>query len=275
MSKSLKNFISIRDYFKMGLTSNPGDDFRIFCLQNKYDSLITYSDDRIADAATIREKITSFLSMVERIQSKQQSLLSSLHMENPSDSAKDLTSKLFSAQGTIYKKLADDFHTPAVLQEVLDLISSGNIYGNRLLQQYSSVPTLTESKITVDPIEPLLSIDRYLRKLLSTFGLQFVEKTNASHVSSDVADSQKLLELLVQLRTTVRSVAVTGMKSSKDRQKKIIADASQPSVDVEKELKKLCQDILQATDKTRLDAEKELNLKLDDSYGSETVVRKK
>ena len=38
MSKSLKNFISIRDY----LAGQDAEDFRLFCLQNRYWANVEY-----------------------------------------------------------------------------------------------------------------------------------------------------------------------------------------------------------------------------------------
>jgi cysteinyl-tRNA synthetase len=67
MSKSLKNFISIKEYFQHNLTSNPAEDFRIFCLQFKYSTGIHFSYDRIKDAEIYRKKIIEFLSLVDNI----------------------------------------------------------------------------------------------------------------------------------------------------------------------------------------------------------------
>lgn len=61
MSKSLKNFISIRSYLESKLTSNPPDDLRLYCLQYKYQATLTYSIDRITEAANYRMKIENFL----------------------------------------------------------------------------------------------------------------------------------------------------------------------------------------------------------------------
>jgi cysteinyl-tRNA synthetase len=70
MSKSLKNFISIKEYFENNFTSNPSEDFRIFCLQFKYSTNINFSNDRIKDAEIYRKKIIEFLSLVDNIHSK-------------------------------------------------------------------------------------------------------------------------------------------------------------------------------------------------------------
>ena len=64
MSKSLKNFISINDYLNAQLTSAPADDFRLYCLQHKYHSTLTYSEARVQEAAKLRCKFESFFASV-------------------------------------------------------------------------------------------------------------------------------------------------------------------------------------------------------------------
>lgn len=59
MSKSLKNFISIKEFLQEG--EDRAKLFRIFCLLNRYGTSIEYSQDRMKDASTIYQKITNFL----------------------------------------------------------------------------------------------------------------------------------------------------------------------------------------------------------------------
>lgn len=68
MSKSLKNFITIKELLEVDATvksalSAPGDDFRLWCLgiSGSYRGPATYSRDRIDEARMIREKIVKFL----------------------------------------------------------------------------------------------------------------------------------------------------------------------------------------------------------------------
>jgi cysteinyl-tRNA synthetase len=272
MSKSLKNFISVQDYLQKNLTSFPSDDFRIFCLQNKYDSQVTYSEDRIRDAAAVREKISEFLVLVDRVQKQNLQVVDTTTklLEKPAPEAKLLTSKLLEAKLSIRQNLSNDFHTPAVIEVLLDLISSGNGYGSKLLQQYSSVSAV---KSRVYPLEPLLSIQRYVRNLLIMLGLKFCQNECASQVPQLISQ-QKALDILVELRSTVRNLVVAEMKASKGRIKSSSV-ASSDSTEIEQHLKRLCQNLLKATDKTRVDAERELEVKLDDGYGSDTLIRKK
>lgn len=283
MSKSLKNFISIRDYLQKGITPHPADDFRLFCLQNKYDSLITYSEERIRDAAVVREKFSSFLALVDMVENKVQqreavaatttNTTSSSRMpsQKPSEEAKTLTKRLHRAQNNVRVYLQNDFHTPAVLQELLDLVSAGNVYGGRLLQQAADVTA------SMEPREPLLSTARYIRSLFSMFGLQFVHQpfTTSTTSATSGEDFDKVVRLLIHLRSSVRQTAVQEMKASKKRTKQSSGVSSADTVEVEQAIRSLCQSVLEATDSTRSQAEAELGLKLDDGHGADTIVRKK
>ena len=283
MSKSLKNFISIRDYLRKGLTPYPADDFRLFCLQNKYDSLITYSEERIRDAAVVREKFSSFLALVDLVENKVQqreavaidtTTSSRMPSQKPSDEAKTLTKRLHRAQCNVRVYLQNDFHTPAVLQELLDLVSAGNAYGSRLLQQAAVTADATAS---MDPREPLLSTGRYIRSLFSMFGLQFVHQpvTTSTTRATGGEDFDKVVRLLINLRSSVRQTAIQEMKASKKRTKQSSGASSTDTVEGEQAIRSLCQSILEATDSTRSQAEVELGLKLDDGHGADTIVRKK
>ncbi|CAN8068904.1 unnamed protein product, partial [Agarophyton chilense] len=58
MSKSLKNFVSVREFLKDGGSS---DAFRTFCLLHRYSSPVEYSEERLADAQAHARRVKSFL----------------------------------------------------------------------------------------------------------------------------------------------------------------------------------------------------------------------
>lgn len=65
MSKSLKNFITIRQLLdedsSSSALSSPADDFRLWCLGLDYRSAATYSEERLAEARSRREKMVRVL----------------------------------------------------------------------------------------------------------------------------------------------------------------------------------------------------------------------
>ncbi len=74
MSKSLKNFITVREMLNKGEDQHDGgpcepglaaDTFRIFCLQHKYRDPVTYHDQCMADAISAHNTIIRFLWLAE------------------------------------------------------------------------------------------------------------------------------------------------------------------------------------------------------------------
>jgi len=65
MSKSLKNFISIKQFFKEYGTYS-GTLFRFFCLQIPWNSNVDFSKDRMMDASNLVEKFKLFFNNVEQ-----------------------------------------------------------------------------------------------------------------------------------------------------------------------------------------------------------------
>ncbi len=74
MSKSLKNFITVREMLNKGENRHGGgrcepgraaDTFRIFCLQHKYRDPVTYHDQCMADAISAHDTIIRFLWLAE------------------------------------------------------------------------------------------------------------------------------------------------------------------------------------------------------------------
>ena len=59
MSKSLKNFVTVRDF--LGGSGHP-DDLRVFCLQYHYRSDVHYAPERLAEARAIRTALARFVA---------------------------------------------------------------------------------------------------------------------------------------------------------------------------------------------------------------------
>ena len=55
MSKSLKNFITIKDFLQEGHSPN---DLRWFCLQNHYRAHVEFGPDRVENARSTHQKVT-------------------------------------------------------------------------------------------------------------------------------------------------------------------------------------------------------------------------
>ena len=126
MSKSLKNFISIRDYFNTSTNNNKASlNFRIFCLQYKYHSAIHLSDDRLEEANMFRIKIESFYKVIDTLASSSSSD-KSLRSNKPTIESIKLLSSLSLCKSSIRKALENDFDTPDALKSLSSLIGEGS-----------------------------------------------------------------------------------------------------------------------------------------------------
>lgn len=212
MSKSLKNFISIKDF----LQDHTADQFRLFCLQFKYRSNLHYSEDRIRDAVVISDRIKSFFRSVHAYGSENVSRhagqqRSSIKLKKCEDMDLELLNALFATKASVDAALVDDFNTPLVLTLLLELISRSNQY---LLDRPDA------------PSEVLWSVAKYVLELLDLFGLEGLHREFA-HVqqlfainpraatpsqmseSSELGTSgEEILRALVRFRAAIREEAL-------------------------------------------------------------------
>nr|XP_055216404.1 probable cysteine--tRNA ligase, mitochondrial isoform X3 [Gorilla gorilla gorilla] len=114
MSKSLKNYITIKDFLK---TFSP-DVFRFFCLRSSYRSAIDYSDSAMLQAQQLLLGLGSFLEDA-RAYMKGQLACGSIREAM-------LWERLSSTKRAVKAALADDFDTPRVVDAILGLAHHGN-----------------------------------------------------------------------------------------------------------------------------------------------------
>ncbi|OWY97674.1 Cysteine-tRNA ligase, partial [Phytophthora megakarya] len=161
MSKSLKNFISVRDFLEDGHTA---DHFRLFCLQFKYRANLVYSEDRVRDAEAVADRLRGFFRSVMAYGGDHEISSSADVQEVKSKRCEqldiELLNALFAIRAQVDEALLDDLDTPRVLSLVLDLVSRGNMY---LLAQRGD---------TQAPDEVLISLTNYVLEVLDLFGLE-------------------------------------------------------------------------------------------------------
>ncbi|CAI5733441.1 unnamed protein product [Peronospora farinosa] len=140
MSKSLKNFISVKDFLEDGHTA---DHFRLFCLQFKYRTNLIYSEDRIRDAVVVADRLRAAM-LAKRCEKKDLEMLDALFM----------------TQAQVDEVLLDDLDTPRALLLILELVSRGNTY------------LLAHRGDTEAPDEVLIALTGYVLEVLDLFGLE-------------------------------------------------------------------------------------------------------
>jgi cysteinyl-tRNA synthetase len=219
MSKSLKNFISIRQYlqeFSSSLSSSsplssPSDDFRLWCLglSGHYTAPATYSEARIVEARAIREKIVRCL--VDGEKWLQRSCISTDSTDLTSHKWTDADHGLYNAihdfTVAFSSALQKDFDGASCLKNLIHLAEGGIAY-------ISSVPP---GQNTLEPMRLTL---RTLREYLKLLGFSSAT-VEAGLDLSKYGDRQEdrniaFINHFVRFRAEVRTLALGGLKDKSD-----------------------------------------------------------
>jgi len=140
MSKSLNNFITIRDI--LGRISP--QCLRFLILKNLWSSPVDYSDSALMETKSALEKIEEFLRKIRSTKSKSQNKLQKSNSKFIEKLKKDF-----------YKELDDDFNTPKAFAVIFDFIKEAN-------------QLLDESKFTKKEAE---AVYKFFEEFDSVFGI--------------------------------------------------------------------------------------------------------
>jgi len=197
MSKSLKNFITIREFLK----ENSADEFRMFCLQFKYNTNINFSHDRLLEAKASLNRFINFISLSKaQIDELDHSSTSSRRWGS---SERALHDKVQETEAQVKQALGNDFDTPSALGHLDALVSTVYDY-------------LKHSKPECTPPEPAMGAVELVSSTLKSFGLKLdfldskTTQTPGSGEQAKIPSSSQLVELLATFRADVRSTALTN-----------------------------------------------------------------
>ncbi|CAH0474444.1 unnamed protein product [Peronospora belbahrii] len=222
MSKSLKNFISVKDFLNDGHTA---DHFRLICLQFKYRSNLIYSEDRVRDAEVVITRLRCFFRNVMAYGSNRDicssdTKIKGIKSKRCEKQDLEVLDALFTTQAQVDEGLLDDLDTPRALSLVLNLISRGNTY------------LLAHRGDDQAPEEVLIALTSYVLEVLDLFGLEglhaefsammrrrftvSVKKQQLNErdelVSRD--EQEALLYSLIKFRAAVREEALRDLNQS-------------------------------------------------------------
>ncbi|KAK6092871.1 cysteinyl-tRNA synthetase [Batrachochytrium dendrobatidis] len=198
MSKSLKNFISIKE----ALEQSTAQQIRIMYLLHHWDSTLDWSAGSLSEARTIEVSINNFLALVKALAQEEkfkERVISETH--NYGSAEKELMDVLFQKQEAIYAALADSFNTPLAMTELRQLISVSNQYYQ------------TKNKVKATPnITILAKIGVYVTKLLRIFGVYpDINPEFGAPVTEGAQNSEEALmpylRVLSSFRDAVRELA--------------------------------------------------------------------
>ena len=157
MSKSLKNFISIKE----ALAEYTAAQFRIMFLLHNWNSTLDYSKSSMAEACSFESTINNFLSLVKALADEEKynpPAFTGIH--NYSDEEKALMATLVAKQASVHAALCDSFNTPQVMLEIRQLVTSANQYYQAKCKSKARSNALLLAKI-----------GKYITKLMRVFGV--------------------------------------------------------------------------------------------------------
>lgn len=257
MSKSLKNFISIKEYLAAGWTSAPADDLRIYFLSHKYHSTLHFARERIEEAAIFRNRIENFLELVKKL--RMQEDVRSISRWKETADTRALRQRAAEVRLAMSAALRDDFNTPTSMRLVSDLV-------------LAALPVVRASLVDFSiPAQSIFNIEKIVTSTLSTFGLKFFKTNQQDITGQELSTSLResfAIDKFVEFRSDVRNVCVKELKAAKKR-KKEARDFN--SLDGEEQLLGAIRDTLAACDAVRSEVFSEVGLSISDAPTADTV----
>lgn len=186
MSKSLKNFVSIKE----ALSKYTARQVRILFLQHEWSSVLDFKESSMTAAISMENNFLHFFATMDAVvrEGKQKASLSNA-AHNFREEEKQLLAHLLDAQSKVHSSLCDSFNTPAAMQALLELINLTNVYCMKKKENCSHFI--------------LLKVSSFIRKILQIFGV-FKEEQEAK----DDSAMMKVLDAVSNYRDSVRDLAI-------------------------------------------------------------------
>ena len=196
MSKSLKNFITIRQ----ALETHTSRQIRFCFLLHKYNSPMDYGDGTMTQAVNIEKIFSEYFHNVKAVL-RRLGISGSQHLGTREHA---LITHLEAAKASVHSALMDDFDTPRAITALLELIRESN--------KYSEEDGCLASSVL------LTNLARYITSILKIFGLvqdssEIGFPLDSSAEGGSVSKEQvlsPLLDVLTKFRESVRIDAISG-----------------------------------------------------------------
>uniref|UniRef100_A0A8C4P4Z4 Probable cysteine--tRNA ligase, mitochondrial n=1 Tax=Dromaius novaehollandiae TaxID=8790 RepID=A0A8C4P4Z4_DRONO len=178
MSKSLKNYITIKDFLK----KFSSDQFRMFCLRSKYSSAVEFSDETMDDAKHLLQAISSFIKDANAY----------IKGQLVCDPVREdiLWERLANTKVNVKAAFADDFDTSRAVAAIMDLIH----HGNRQLKAVTKEAVYPRSSVVYG------SMISYIEGFFTVYASAIVRGNSAMLCN--------VIDELVSFRTKVRNYAL-------------------------------------------------------------------
>lgn len=201
MSKSLKNFVTIRE----ALDKNSPRLLRILFLMQGWDQPMNYSQQTMDDARSKETTFKAFFRQVEAL--ARGDYLSDEIGWRMGKQDRELSHALLAAQQKVHESLLDNFNTKDAMLGLLQVISQANVY--------LRTPDVKPAVLT------LKSIAIYVTQILKVFGVvygndDFGLDASGANEAGGASAVEPMIDALVSFRTKIRDEALAAVKNSKD-----------------------------------------------------------
>jgi len=214
MSKSLKNFITIREALEM----HTARQIRFCFLLHKYNAPMDYADSTMTQAVNIERIFSEYFHNTKALLRRLGDLSSTVQHVGPAEEA--LLARLEEAKEQVRACLLDDFDTPRAVSVLTELIRDCNKY----VESGTATPISASTEMAALPENclssvVLSSVARYVTTILSTFGLvptgsdigfPITEAGDGAQGGSKEAILTPYLDVLTEFRQAVRIAAMKG-----------------------------------------------------------------
>lgn len=153
MSKSLKNFISIKD----ALRRYTSRQIRMFILLHQWNNTVIFKESAMDEASAIEKSFGIFLGTLRGLQRDKKSVM---NPEKPNEDGLKLLNDLYRAQEECDIALRDSFDTPRAIQAMRDLMGKANIH-------------LSDHKVAEALRKPLQLVGEWIAKCCPSLVLQW------------------------------------------------------------------------------------------------------
>ncbi|NWI97846.1 SYCM protein, partial [Pitta sordida] len=251
MSKSLKNYITIKDFLK----KFSSDQLRMFCLRSSYSSagrqgllgsllglppppseaVLEFSDETMDDAKNILQATSSFITDASAY----------IKGQLVCDAVREdiLWERLANTKETVKAAFADDFDTSRAVAAIMDLIH----HGNRQLKAVTKDAGSPRSSVVYG------SIVSYVEGFFNALGMSFRERQVAVG-GANSAVLTNVIDELVRFRTKVRHYALALPEAADAVSVEAVVAAEEPKQEQKEKRKQLIQErkpLLEACDSLR------------------------
>lgn len=208
MSKSLKNFITIRECLKRFNSRQ----IRLAFLGHSYDSPMNYTEHGMQEAVALDRTFMDFYGSLKASLRELSKLDPKEQRMRPTPADNQLADDLHRRQDKIHERLADNIDTPAALLEIQALVRATNSY-------------ISTNGLSANPLI-LRSVGRYVTRIMRAFGVTSPaggDITYGSGNESSVGGSREeaiggMLDAFCSFRDDVRRTARKDPSSESNRE---------------------------------------------------------